>query len=156
MIVLYRLMLMIAGYVAACVAASLVLTLGSAAPEWGDINQITNSPDLQSIALWAVAIVGAAIIFAIAMLPALLVIAITEVFALRSVVVYGAIGAALALATAYGLNSYGFDAGGPAAQSGGDFAHEREVIAAAGIAGGLVYWLFAGRKAGAWSSGRRA
>jgi hypothetical protein len=30
------------------------------------------------------------------------------------------------------------------------FAREREVLAASGIAGGLVYWLFAGRKAGVW------
>jgi hypothetical protein len=28
---------------------------------------------------------------------------------------------------------------------------EREVLAAAGIAGGFVYWLFAGRKAGSWT-----
>ena len=27
---------------------------------------------------------------------------------------------------------------------------EREVLAASGIDGGLVYWLFAGRKAGVW------
>jgi hypothetical protein len=29
-------------------------------------------------------------------------------------------------------------------------AREREVLAASGIAGGLVYWVFAGRKAGSW------
>ena len=28
------------------------------------------------------------------------------------------------------------------------WSREREVLAAAGIAGGFVYWLFAGRKAG--------
>ena len=30
------------------------------------------------------------------------------------------------------------------------YDRNREVFAAAGIAGGLVYWLIAGRRAGAW------
>jgi hypothetical protein len=29
-------------------------------------------------------------------------------------------------------------------------AQERQLLAASGIAGGLVYWLFAGRRAGSW------
>jgi hypothetical protein len=147
MVVLYRIMMMSAGYVLACVAASLVLTLGTLAPEWSEFGQAGVPADLQSVAVWSVTAVGAAVIFAIAILPTLLVIAIAEGLALRSPVVYGVIGAALALAAAYGLNSYGFEFAGNA---DADFAREREVIAAAGIAGGLVYWLFAGRKAGSW------
>ncbi len=154
MVVLYRIMMMSAGYVLACVAASLVLTLGTLAPAWSDLGQAGVSPDMQSVAVWSVTAVGAAVIFAVAMLPALLVIAIAEGLALRSPIVYGVIGAALALAAAYGLNSYGFEfagnAGNAASSAGPDFAREREVIAAAGIAGGLVYWLFAGRRAGIW------
>ncbi len=153
MVVLYRIMMMVAGYSAACIAASLVLTFGTLAPQWTDVAQ-TVPPDIQSIAVWSVTAVGAAVIFAVAMLPTLLVIAIAEGLALRSPVVYGVIGGALALAAAYGLNSYGFEfagnAGNAASSAGPDFAREREVIAAAGIAGGLVYWLFAGRKAGSW------
>jgi hypothetical protein len=42
--------------------------------------------------------------------------------------------------------AYGLDFAGYINHSG----HNTEVFAAAGIAGGLVYWLFAGRKAGAW------
>jgi len=152
MIVLYRVMMMIVAYILACIAASLVLTLGMLTPEWNDLANSfgPHSADLQSVAVWSVTAIGAVIIFAFAMLPALLVIALTEGFALRSVVVYGVIGGALALAMAYGLNSYGFDFAGYAGAPGGDFARQREVIAAAGIAGGLVYWLFAGRKAGVW------
>ncbi len=150
MVALYRIMMMIAGYVLACIAASLVLTLGTLAPEWSDLGQAGLSPDLQSAAVWSVTAVGAAVIFAVAMLPTLLVIAIAEGLALRSAIVYGVIGGALALAAAYGLNSYGFEFAGNAGPAGPDFAREREVIAAAGIAGGLVYWLFAGRKAGSW------
>jgi hypothetical protein len=150
MVVLYRIMMMAAGYTLACVAASLVLTIGTLAPEWSDFGQTGVSPHLQSVAIWSVTAVGAAVIFAVAMLPTLLVIAIAEGLALRSAVVYGLIGAALALAAAYGLNSYGFEFAGNPGPAGADFAREREVIGAAGIAGGLVYWLFAGRKAGSW------
>ena len=59
------------------------------------------------------------------------------------------IGGALALALAYGLDFAGY-VGAPDAV---DVAREREVLAAAGIAGGLVYWLFAGRSAGSWNDG---
>ncbi len=143
MIVLYRIMMMIVAYILACVAASLVLTIGTLTPDWEDLRELSMSPALQSVALWSVVAVGAAAIFAIAMLPTLLIVALAEGFALRSVVVYGVIGGALALATAYGLDFGGY-------MAAPDIAREREIFAAAGIAGGLVYWLFAGRKAGSW------
>jgi len=143
MAVLFRIMMMIVGYILACVAASLVLTSGTLTPVWEDLNQLSMSPALQSVAMWSVVAIGAAIIFAIAMLPTLLIIALAEGFALGSIDVYGVIGGALALATAYGLDFGGY-------MITPDIAREREVFAAAGIAGGLVYWLFAGRKAGSW------
>jgi len=48
------------------------------------------------------------------------------------------------------FRSYGLDFAGYIASSEGDLAGNREVFAAAGIAGGLVYWLIAGRRAGMW------
>jgi len=83
--------------------------------------------------------------YVLACIAASLVIALAEGLALRSAVVYGVIGAALSLAMAYGLDFAGY-----IASSEGDLARNREVFAAAGIAGGLVYWLIAGRRAGAW------
>jgi hypothetical protein len=90
-------------------------------------------------------VVGAPIIGVVAFLPAMLIIALAEGFAWRSVVIYAALGGALALALSYGIDLTG-DIGQPETY----FAREREVLAASGIAGGLVYWLFAGRKAGVW------
>ena len=84
---------------------------------------------------------------AIAMLPALLVIALAEGFAWRSILVYAALGGVLALALGYGL-----DFGGYVGAPGSHLAREREVLAASGIAGGLVYWLIAGRRAGFWKA----
>ena len=146
MTVLVRLVMLFIAYILACLAASIVLTIGTLTPHWNDLNALAGqSPAVQSAALWSVIAVGTAFIFAIAMLPMVLVIALTEGFALRSIVIYGVIGGALALATAYGLDFFGY-VGAP----GGEFTREREVLAGAGIAGGLVYWLFAGRNAGTW------
>jgi hypothetical protein len=147
MTVLFRIAMMFAGYVWACVAASVVLALGTLSPQWNALFESfgLQSPHAQSVAMWTVVGLGALIIFVVGFLPTLLVIIIAEGFALRSIIVYGVIGGALALAAAYGL-----DFGGYIAAPDRSLDREREVFAAAGIAGGLVYWLFAGRKAGKW------
>jgi hypothetical protein len=146
MSVIARIILAFLGYGFACIAAALVLTLGSLAP-WNEV--VTPlGPDgaaFQSIALWSVTGIAAVIIFSVGFLPAFLVIALAEGLALRSAVIYGIVGALLALAMAYGLDFAGY-----IATPEGDLAHNREVFAAAGISGGLVYWLVAGRRAGAW------
>jgi hypothetical protein len=99
-----RILGMIVAYWLACVAASLVLTIGTLTPVWDDLKSF----DLQSVVLWSVVGVGAAIIGAVAMLPALLVIALAEGLALRSILVYAVLGGALALAMSYGLDFAGY------------------------------------------------
>jgi hypothetical protein len=141
MAIIVRLLAVILAYVLACIAASIVLTLGTLGPQWNEI-----APQgMPSVALWSVIGVGSAVIGIIAMLPSFLVIALAEGFAWRSVVLYGVVGGALALALTYGIDFARY-LGGPDRV----VAHQQEVLAASGIAGGLVYWLFAGRKAGAW------
>jgi len=147
MSVLARIIMAFLGYGLACIAAALVLTLGSLAPNWNEV-MAPLGPDAgaaESIALWSVTGLAAIIIFSVGFLPAMLAIALTEGLALRSVLVYGVVGAGLSLAMAYGLDFAGY-----IATPEGDLARNREVFAAAGIAGGLVYWLVAGRRAGAW------
>jgi hypothetical protein len=143
MSVIARIILAFLGYGFACIAAALVLTLGSLAPNWNEVGP--DGAAFQSIALWSVTGIAAVIIFSVGFLPAFLVIALAEGLALRSAVIYGIVGALLALAMAYGLDFAGY-----IATPEGDLAHNREVFAAAGISGGLVYWLVAGRRAGAW------
>lgn len=147
MVVLFRIMMMFAGYSAACIAASLVLALGTLGPDWNGLfaDMGFQSAHAQSAAMWVVVGLGAIIIFVIGFLPTALVIALTEGLALRSPIIYGVVGALLAFAMAYGLDFSGY-----LTASGGDVVHDREVFAAAGIAGGLVYWLFAGRRAGTY------
>jgi len=139
--VIVRIFIVLLAYWLACVAASLVLTIGTLTPDW----DYWASVGLHSQAVWWIVGIGAAIIGGVAMLPTLIVIVLAEGFALRSVVLYAALGGALALALFYGLDFAGY-VGTPDSF----MARERQVLAAAGIAGGLVYWLFAGRTAGSW------
>jgi hypothetical protein len=147
MMALYRIVMMFAGYMLACIAASLVLALGTLGPDWNElfVSFGINSAQAQSTAMWILVGLGALVIFVVGFLPAALIVALTEGFALRSAIIYGVAGGALALALAFGL-----DFAGHIASPGTDVAREQEVFAAAGIAGGLVYWLFAGRQAGVW------
>jgi hypothetical protein len=141
MSVIGRILVVIFAYCLACIAASIILTIGTLTPEWDDLT----AAGFQSGAMWVVVFISAAVIGGIAMLPAMLVIALAEGFGWRSIVIYGLLGGALALFLSYGLDFAGY-------VNDPDIllAREREVLAAAGITGGFVYWLFAGRHAGAW------
>ena len=145
MALLIRIPVVIFAYLLACVAASVVLTIGTLTPEWNDVLVA----GVAIGAIWPVVLLGATIIATAAMVPAMLVIVIAEGFAWRSAVFYAALGAVLALFVLYGLNLLGYV---PEPDSNGFLAREREVLAASGIAAGLTYWLVAGRKAGSWQS----
>jgi hypothetical protein len=137
MAILGRIVMVFLGYGLACIAAALVFTVGTLTPAWDDLISL----GVPSAALWSIVAIAALFIWGMALVPALLVIVLAEGFALRSSVLYAVLGGALALALCFGLDFAGHIAAP-------DLAREREVLAAAGIAGGLVYWLFAGRKAG--------
>ncbi len=89
---------------------------------------------------WGTAILAVFAVAHTAFLPSTLVVLATETLRLRSVLVFGVAGA---LVGAY----CALEAIGP----GITFSDRRMLIAAAaGIAGGLVYWFIAGRSAGAY------
>lgn len=141
MAILVRLFAIAIAYLLACTAAATVFTLGTLSAAGDDIAAL----NIPSVALWWVIGVSAAIMAALAMLPTLLVVALAEGFSWRSIILYGLLGGVLALSLGYGIDFAGY-LGGPDSI----VAREREVLAASGIAGGLVYWLCAGRNAGAW------
>jgi hypothetical protein len=144
MSVFLRLAMMAVGYGLACLAGSFVFTVGMFAPHW---NRFDVS-DLPPEALAILTLFGTPFIWVLALLPALSAIALAEALAWRSVVIYAALGGAVAL-----ILSYGIDLPGDLVDPATFFSHEREVLAASGIAGGLVYWLFAGRRAGELTRG---
>jgi hypothetical protein len=141
MAVLVRIMMVSLAYILGCVAAAIILTIGTLTPVWDEFV----SSGMSTLVVWSAVGVLSAIVAGVAFMPALLIVALTEGFAWRSSILYAALGGALALAL-----SYGFDFAGYVGEPGSPLAREREVFAAAGIAGGFVYWLFAGRKAGSW------
>ena len=87
-----------------------------------------------------------------ALLPALIVVVITETFNIRSALAYGIGGAVVGLACYLGLVP--FDTA--TMQFSGIVHRHLEVMTGAGIVGGLIYWLVAGRNAGRWREPRRA
>jgi hypothetical protein len=142
MSVVARILVMFFAYVLACIAASAVFTLGMLSLDWDALS----STGLPPAAALVVVVIVAAIIGVIAALPTALIVVIAEAFGWRSVLFYAALGGALAL-----ILSYGFDVPKKISQSDTFFLRELQLLAASGIAGGFVYWLFAGRRAGAWT-----
>jgi hypothetical protein len=133
-----RVFVVLFSFALACLAAAAVMTFALLFP--GSIDLFDTPIDHQIIAI----LIGmSAVFFAFyAMLPAMLIIALTEGFRLRSVLFYALAGAALTLGLSYGwgLRPLDDDFGGRGV----------EIIAAAGIVAGFVYWALAGRNAGAW------
>ena len=81
-----------------------------------------------------------------ALLPAIVVVALTETLNIRSVLAYAIGGAAVGLACYLGLVPFDTDM----MRFDGIVRRHLEVVTGAGIVGGLIYWLIAGRNAGRW------
>jgi hypothetical protein len=81
-----------------------------------------------------------------ALVPAMLVVALTEAFYIRSLLAYALGGAAVGLFCYLGLVP--FDPG--TLRFDGIVRRHLEIMTGAGILAGLVYWMIAGRSAGAW------
>jgi hypothetical protein len=141
MSIVARLLVMFLAYALACVAAAAVFTFGMLALDWDNLSSV----GLPAPAGLVIVVLVAAIIGVIAALPAALIVVIAEAFGWRSVLFYAALGGALAL-----ILSFGLEAPKKIDQSDPFLLRELQLLAASGIAGGLVYWLFAGRRAGSW------
>jgi len=137
-----RILVVIFAFLAASVAAATVMALGVLPPEWIDVGDVA----ARRASLIALIGLSAVFISASALIPAMLLIAIAEGFRLRSVLFYGVVGAAAAL-----VCYHGFGHGALALPDAPAlFDRDSEIVAAAGIAAGLVYWMLAGRNAGEW------
>lgn len=81
-----------------------------------------------------------------ALLPALILALVTEALSIRSVLAYAIGGGVIGLACYLGLIPFDTDT----MQFNGIVRRHLEVMTGAGVLGGLVYWMIAGRNAGAW------
>jgi hypothetical protein len=126
----FRLLILVpAGYVLAVIAASAVMIVGTFGPVGPDAYDFTIP------LIFATGTVGAA-----SFAPAAVAILLSEIFALRSIFYFLAVGGTLGLVLDQLLDFH-------ASAALLDRAHV--LFPAAGFIGGIVYWLVAGRLAGA-------
>ncbi|MBI5128138.1 MAG: hypothetical protein HZA66_01730 [Rhodopseudomonas palustris] len=130
------------GFLFASIAAGVIVVGAMLFPE---ISAMTDAP-LDQDTMNIVMGFGFIFVSGFALVPALIVVLITEAFSIRSALAY-AIGGALVGVGCY-LGLVPFD---PATlHFDGIVRRHLEIMTGAGIVGGLVYWLIAGRNAGLW------
>src|SRR5258705_12790688 len=131
----------------AIMAAALALALGVVAPDFRGLD----SDPFERVVFFGFAFFAASYAGAAALLPAFCAIVLAEAARIRSVLYYAIGGALIGLAAFYSV------ALSETLENTTDIApvgHTLELAAAAGIVGVLVYWLIAGRRAGAWHEPR--
>ncbi len=137
-----RLFVILFAFFFACLVAGIIVVGAVLFPEFSDLGVGPIDQNAINIVLGF----GFIFISGFALLPAMIVVAITEAFYIRSVLAYAIGGALVGLACYLGLVP--FD---PATMRfDGIVRRHLEVITGAGIVAGLIYWLIAGRNAGAW------
>jgi hypothetical protein len=137
-----RLIVIFFAFLAACLVAGGIVVTALLFPELADLGVEPIDPRALDVLLGF----GFIFISGFALLPALIVVLITEAFYIRSVLAYAVGGAAVGLACYLGLIPFDpqtmrFD---------GIVRRHLEIMTGAGIVAGLIYWLIAGRNAGAW------
>jgi hypothetical protein len=137
-----RLFVILFAFLFACLAAGIIVVGAVLYPEFSDLG----SGPIDQSAINVVLGFGFIFISGFALLPALIVVLITEAFYIRSILAY-AVGGAIVGAACY-LGLVPFD---PATMRfDGIIRRHLEILTGAGIVAGLVYWMIAGRSAGAW------
>src|SRR3979490_3490603 len=137
-----RLFVILFGFFAACLVAGMIVVGAVLFPELSDLG--TGPVDAGALNI----LLGFGFIFlsGFAVRPAMIVVAITEAFYIRSALAYAVGGGLVGLACYLGLVP--FD---PATlRFDGIVRRHLEIMTGAGIVAGLVYWMIAGRNAGAW------
>ena len=142
-----RILVIIFALLLAIVAAGITLAAGILLPEW----RVMDSDPIERVLFFFAAFFATSYVGAVAFMPALLVIVIAEAARLRNFLYYGVGGALVGLASYYGTDI------SVRLENTTDvtpLANALQLAAAAGIIGGLVYWLIAGRNAGRWRESR--
>ena len=137
-----RLFVILLGFLAACLVAGMIVVGAVLFPEFSDLG--TGPVDSGALNI----IIGFGLIFisGFALLPAMIVVLITEAFYVRSALTYAVGGGVVGLACYLGLIP--FDPS--TLHFEGIVRRHLEIMTGAGIVAGVVYWMIAGRNAGAW------
>src|ERR1700755_2401242 len=143
-----RLFVIFFAFLAACLVAGMIVVTAVLFPDFSDLGA---GPLDQSVIDIMIGF-GFIFISGFALLPAMIVAAITEAFYIRSVLAY-ALGGALVGACCY-LGLIPFDP--QTMRFDGIVRRHLEIMTGAGIVAGLIYWVIAGRNAGIWREPPRA
>ncbi|WP_375414813.1 hypothetical protein [uncultured Bradyrhizobium sp.] len=142
-----RLFVILFAFLAASLVAGMIVVGAVLFPEFSDVASGPIDPSAINIVLGF----GFIFVSGFALLPAMIVVVITEAFYVRSVLAYAIGGGVVGVACYLGLIP--FD---PATlRFDGIVRRHLEVMTGAGIVGGLIYWMIAGRNAGSWRAPRR-
>ena len=142
MVVIGRLLVILVGFFGASLVGGLIVVVALLFPEFSDLGAGPVDESTFDI------LIGFGFIFVsgFALLPALIIVAITEAFYVRSALAY-AVGGGLVGLACY-LSLVPFDT--TTLQFDGIVRRHLEIMTGAGIVAGVVYWMIAGRNAGAW------
>jgi hypothetical protein len=137
-----RLFVILFGFLAACLVAGMIVVGAVFFPEFSDLG----AGPVDSGALDIIVGFGFIFISGFALLPAMIIVLITEAFYVRGALTYAVGGGVVGLACYLGLIPFDpttlrFD---------GIVRRHLEIMTGAGIVAGVVYWMIAGRNAGAW------
>src|SRR6201987_2540833 len=137
-----RLFVILFGFLAACLVAGMIVV---GAVPFSEFSELGSGP-IDPGALDVVVGFGFIFVSGFALLPAMIVVAITEAFYVRGFLAYAVGGGLVGLACYLGLVP--FDPG--QLRFEGIVRRHLEIMTGAGILAGMVYWMIAGRNAGAW------
>ena len=137
-----RLFVIALGFLGACLVAGMIIVGAVMFPEFSDLG----SGPIDQGAIHIIIGFGFIFISGFALLPAMIIALITEAFCIRSALAYAVGGALVGLACYLGLVPFDPET----LHFEGIVRRHMEIMTGAGIVAGIVYWMIAGRTAGAW------
>jgi hypothetical protein len=149
MSLLLRIIVILFAVVLATWAAGITISLALLGPQWhgftGDFAERTG--------FWVLVVFASSFTGGVVFLPLLVFIVLAESLRWRSLLLYATAGAVMLMAGYFWSGSdRRYD--GSVDRPPPPVARETEIAAAAGVVFGAVYWVIAGRKAGAWHAPR--
>src|SRR5258708_9926936 len=137
-----RLFVIFFAFLAACLVAGMIVVGAVVFPEFSDLGLGTIDQGAMNIVLGF----GFIFVSGFELLPAMIIALITEAFHIRGALPYAIGGGLVGLACYLGLVPFDTET----LRFEGIVRRHIEIMTGAGIVGGLVYWMIAGRNAGGW------
>jgi hypothetical protein len=137
-----RLFVILFAFLLSCFVAGAIVVVAVLYPALSDLGV----REIDESAINVVLGFGFIFISGFALLPALIVVLITETFNIRGMLTYAVGGAIVGAACYLGLTPFDTQT----MQFDGIVRRHLEIMTGAGIVAGIVYWMIAGRRAGAW------